>query len=133
MRNVLSIVTIITLAVGLSAQADQHAAPIAGVAGTWDVLLMSHQVGLVLEQDPADASKVTGTLMIMGQDVPVDGTFVDGRLTLTGAARIGDHDNGAPVAMRLTATLKGDDTLEGEMATAKEPVKWTAERLKKKP
>jgi hypothetical protein len=98
------------------------------VQGTWNMTLQSHQVALVLEQN---GKIVTGTLMIMGKDVPVDGEFVEGRLTLAAKAEVGTHDApGKTVPLRLTATLQSDDTLQGEMSSAKGPLKWTAERLK---
>jgi len=106
---------------------DQQQA--ANVAGTWNISLHGHQVGLVLEQD---GTTVTGTLMIMGKDVAVDGTFSDRALSLTGPAGAVDHAGEETVPMKLTATLKADGTLDGEMATAKGPMKWTAERLKGK-
>jgi hypothetical protein len=81
----------------------------------------------VLEQD---GRTITGTLMIMGKDVAVDGTFSDHLLSLTGAGAVADHAGDETVPMKLTATLKDDGTLDGEISTARGPMKWTAERLK---
>jgi hypothetical protein len=98
-----------------------------GVAGTWNITLEGHQVALVLEQD---GQHVTGALMIMGKDVPVDGAFADSTLTLSGSGSVGSHGDQEAVAMKLTARLKEDGTLEGEMNTPHGPMKWTAERFK---
>jgi hypothetical protein len=108
--------------------AHEHQA-VANVAGTWNISLQGHQVALVLEQD---GRTLTGTLMIMGKDVPVDGTLSARALSLTGAGAVGDHGSQETVPLKLTATLKDDGTLEGEMSTAHGPMKWTAERLGKK-
>jgi hypothetical protein len=127
-------------AVGLSAQAKKGD-DLTSVAGTWDVNLMSHQVALVLEHDAKDATKVSGTLMIMGKDIQVDGEFVDGKLTLTGKGALmgprgGDGHDGKDAApstpLKLVGTMKDDGTLEGEMPMPQGAAKWTAERLKKK-
>jgi hypothetical protein len=99
------------------------------VAGTWNISLHGHQVALVLEQD---GRTITGTLMIMGKDVAVDGTFSDRSLSLTAAGAVADHAGEETVPMKLTATLKDDGTLDGEISTARGPMKWTAERLKGK-
>lgn len=118
--------TLCALAVALSTAPQQSSAP-ANVAGTWIILLEGHQVGLGLEQD---GRTVTGTLQIMGTNVPVDGEFVDRTLTLTGQGAVGSHGDDKTVPLRLRATLKDDGTMEGEMNTARGPMKWTAERLK---
>jgi hypothetical protein len=127
-------------AVGLSAQAKKGD-DLKSVAGTWDVNLMSHQVALVLEHDAKDATKVSGTLMVMGKDVEVNGEFVDGKLTLIGKGALmgprgGDGHDGkdAPPStpLKLVGTMKEDGTLEGEMPMPQGAAKWTAERLKKK-
>ncbi|MEO8678910.1 MAG: hypothetical protein ABI665_07685 [Vicinamibacterales bacterium] len=144
MKNALKqaavLVAMFTLVAGLSAQ-DKKSDDTRNVAGTWDVNLMSHQMALVLEHDAKDATKVTGTLMVMGKDVEVNGDFVDGKLTLIGKGALmgprggdGHGDQAAPPAtpLKLTATLKDDGTLEGEMPMPQGAAKWTAERLKKK-
>jgi hypothetical protein len=111
-------------AVSASAQPAKTAE---GVAGLWNISLEGHQVGLELEQD---GRKVTGMMMIMGKEVPMDGEFTDRALTLSGPAAVGNHGDQQTVPMKITATLKDDGTLEGEMNTARGPMKWTAERLK---
>jgi hypothetical protein len=109
-------------------RAWQAAAEAPAVEGTWNISLQGHPIALVLEQK---GEAVTGTLMIMGKDVPVEGTFAGRALKLTGPAAVGEHGSeGKTVPLQLVATLQADDTLEGELTTARGPMKWTAERLK---
>ena len=141
-RSAWAIATV-ALGVGLSAQ-DKKTDDTKTVAGTWNIEMMSHQVALVLEQE---GTKVTGTLMMMGNDIPLKGDFVDGKLTLVGVqsessadphgdhggAHGGDpHAEGGAEPRPITATLLEDGTLAGEMQTNRGPVKWTGERLKKR-
>ena len=133
-------IAIVALAVGLSAQ-DKKTDDAKNVAGTWNIEVMSHQVALVLEQE---GTTVTGTLMMMGNDIPLKGDFVDGKLTLVGVKSESSDANGhgddhgdphagvASEARPITATLMEDGTLAGEMQTNRGPVKWTAERLQKR-
>ena len=114
-----------------SAQSDKTNAAAPKIAGTWDVAAMSHQFALVIDE-VKDVKKVTGTLMIMGQDVLLDGDFTDGTLTLTSPSKIGSPGSHEMVPIKLTGKLAEDDKLEGEMATGQGAVKWTAERLRKK-
>jgi hypothetical protein len=81
------------------------------LTGTWVILLEGHQVGLEVEDK---AGTLEGTLYIMGQRVPVDGTVKDGA-----------------VKMKISGQHRPDDTLEGEIDLPRGPMKWTAERLKK--
>src|SRR5471030_2447165 len=77
---------LITGAAGLLSAQDK--APTTGIAGTWNLSLIADHVvpiGLVIEQD---GKKVTGTMMLMGNDVPVEGEFVDGTLTLSANATV---------------------------------------------
>jgi hypothetical protein len=120
-----TIIAVCTLLASL-VTAQETKAPVS-VAGVWLILMEGHQVGLGLEQEGA---KLTGTLQIMGKNVPVDGDFIDSTLTLTGDAAVGAHGDRQTVPLKITATLKDDGTLEGEMNTARGPMKWTAERLK---
>jgi len=119
--------TLVLCALSAASVQESSAKASEGVAGVWIILLEGHQVGLGLEQD---GQKVTGTLQIMGQNVPVDGGFVDRLLTLTGNASVGAHGDRQMAPMKITAKLKDDGTLEGEINTARGPMKWTAERLK---
>ncbi len=121
--------------------AQDEKKPAATVAGTWTMTVMSHQVGMVLAQD---GKKVTGTFMLMGKDVPVEGEFVDGTLTLTSNARImapstpnaeALHGGAAPPSspLGMTAKLQDDGTLAGEMPSANgQPLTFIAERLREK-
>jgi hypothetical protein len=136
----LAVIAITVAAVSTSAFA-QDETKAASVAGTWTMTVMSHQVGLVLAQD---GKKVTGTFMLMGKDVPMEGEFVDGTLTLTSNARImtppaagaaavhgGAATPGAPLA--ITAKLQDDGTLAGEMPNGSgQPLTWIAERLRER-
>ncbi len=121
----------LALAAGLSAQ-EEKIDEKTNVTGTWDMSMMSHQVGLVLEQD---GTTVTGTLMMMGKDIEVEGEFVDGKLSLLGkgaAFSRQDDPEHKPIPIKLTGMLKDDGTLEGEVPGPQGPAKWTAERLRKK-
>ena len=130
MRNVIERTSraamMLMLAAGLSAQESQ-----ATVAGTWDMAAMSHQFALVVDEIK-DAKNVTATLMIMGQDVLLDGDVTDGLLTLSGKSKIGAPGSHEMVPLKITGRLISDDKMEGEIDTARGPAKWTAERLKKK-
>lgn len=130
---------------GVAAQ-DKKGATVADYVGTWNIELMSHQIALVIE--PADGNKVTATMMMMGNDVPLKGELADGTLTLvgvksegaTGSARVGGGppQHGADVAghqapaRAITAKLQEDGMLAGEMMTNQGAAKWTGEKLKKR-
>ena len=130
-RAVVTALAIAMMVVSLPAQ-EKKADDKATVTGTWDVNLMSHQVGLVLEQQ---GTKVTGTLMAMGKDIEVEGEFADGKISLVGKGASfarQDDPHGARTPITLTGIMKEDGTLEGEAPGPQGPAKWTAERLKKK-
>jgi hypothetical protein len=128
---------IVALAVcGSAAAQEKKIDEKTNVTGTWDMSMMSHQIGLVLEQE---GTAVTGTLMMMGKDVPLSGDFTDGKLSLVGKgafmSRPDAHGEGGqkPIPITLTGVLKDDGTLEGEApAMGGGTAKWTAERLRKK-
>jgi hypothetical protein len=108
---------------------EQAARP--AISGTWVMLIEGHQVGLEVE-DKDNSGTLEGTLYIMGQRVPVDGTVKNGSFTLTSDAQVGDsQSHGATVKMHITGTHTADDTLEGSIDLPRGPMKWTAERLKK--
>lgn len=90
------------------------------IAGTWVIMARGHQIGLGLEQD---GPKLTGTLVVMGKSIPVDGEFNDGALKLSTGP-----DEADPIT--LTGKLKDDGTLEGLTTTRHGTMTWTAERLK---
>jgi len=101
----------------------------ADVAGTWNISLSGHQIALVLEQKD---TAISGTLMLMGTDVALSGTFIDGMLNVSGN---GGNDTGGHLAGQVTveARLNGDGTLSGELATARGKVAFSnAERLKRR-
>ena len=134
-RTTLYAAAILALAGVMSAQ-EKKIDEKTNVTGTWDMLMMSHQIGLVLEQE---GTTVTGTLMMMGKDVPLSGDFTDGKLSLVGKgafmSRPDGHGEGGqkPIPITLTGVLKDDGTLEGEApAMGGGTAKWTAERLRKK-
>ncbi len=70
MLKKLSLVALIALA-GASAFAQEKTVTVADFVGTWNIEVMSHQVALVIE--PQEGNKVTGTMMMMGRDVPLKG------------------------------------------------------------
>ncbi len=128
-------IAMVTLAASVSAQ-EKKIDEKTNVTGTWDMSMMSHQVGLVLEQD---GTAVTGTLMMMGKDVPLSGDFTDGKLSLVGKGAFMSRPDGhggegqKPIPITLTGVLKDDGTLEGEVPGPQGgTAKWTAERLRKK-
>jgi hypothetical protein len=139
--SVIALAAVILAASGspLCAQDDTKIAP--SIAGTWTMTVMSHQVGMVLAQD---GTKVTGTFMLMGKDVPVEGEFVDGTLTLTSNARIMTpqtenaqalHGGATPPGTPLTikGKLQDDGTLAAEMPGGSgQPLTFVAERLKER-
>jgi hypothetical protein len=90
------------------------------IAGTWVLDVVGHQVGLGLEQE---GKKLTGTLVVMGQNVLVEGEFNDGYFTLASAP-----DEARKV--KLSGKLKDDGTMEGDFETGHGTHRWKAERLK---
>jgi hypothetical protein len=90
------------------------------LVGTWVLDVQGHQVGLGLEQD---GKKLTGTLVVMGQKILVDGEFADGIFTLASAP-----DDASKI--KLSGKLKADGTMEGDLETDHGTHHWKAERLK---
>ena len=144
-----TLAVVLALATGVSAQ-DKPAVTTADFAGTWNIEVMSHQLALVIE--PTEGNKVTATMMAMGRDTLLEGELKDRTLTLVGvkpaaeaasapdpaAAHAaaepgaGHEAHAAPAPKPIIATLQDDGTLVGEMMTNAGPVKWTAEKLKKR-
>ncbi len=140
---------VLALAAGASAQ-EKPAVTTADFAGTWNIEVMSHQIALVIEA--TEGNKVTATMMAMGRDTPLKGELVDRTLTLVGVKTdaeaaaapdpaaahaaaepgAGHEAHAAPAPKPIIATLQDDGTLVGEMTTTAGPVKWTAEKLKKR-
>jgi hypothetical protein len=152
LRTAAALALALTLALSASAQQKPDVTT-ADFAGTWNIEVMSHQIALVIEAQ--DGRTVTATMMAMGRDTPLKGELVDRTLTLVGVKTEADaaspaptHDaaaahaaaepgagheaHAAPAPKPITATLQDDGTLAGEMMTSAGPVKWTAEKLKKR-
>jgi hypothetical protein len=141
LKKITFLIAALSLSTLVSAQ-DKKAVTVADFVGTWNIEMMSHQVALVIE--PAEGNKVTATMMMMGNDMPLKGELVDGTLTLTGvkpsgstatATTLGGPQHGEatgtkPPAKPITAKLQEDGTLAGEMMTNMGPTKWTGEKLK---
>ena len=73
---------------GASASAQDKKVTVDDFVGTWNIEVMSHQVALVIEKQ--DANKVTGTMMMMGRDVPLKGELVDRTITFVGVKTEGE-------------------------------------------
>lgn len=101
------------------------------LTGVWTMLVEGHQIGLELEQK---GGTVEGVMLAMGRRVLLVGSYVDRVLTLKGE-RPEDgagfsHGDQPAQAGPITATMKDDGTLEGELSTNRGRTKWTGERLK---
>lgn len=120
-------------AVALSAQQDAKAST-TSVAGDWNLSIHGDhvmQTGLSLQQE---GTAVTGTYHMQGKRAAAEGEFVDGKLTLDVDASIaGEHARKANITkISITATMKEDGTLEGEMRSGRGPIRITAERFRSK-
>jgi hypothetical protein len=125
MQNLLAVLAI---TIGFF-QTHGHGSDPADVAGTWNISLSGHQIALVLEQKD---TAISGTLMLMGTDVPLSGTFVDGVLKVSGN---GDNDTSGHLSGNVTieARLNDDGTLSGELVTSRGKAAFeNAERLKRR-
>ena len=100
---------------------------VSSLTGTWTMTVLSQQgsipAGLVLKQA---GKKVTGTLSSPHGDLPIEGEFVNGTLTLT--VTIDDPDHGGQFAFK--GTRKGGDSLAGTATSPIGDMTWTAERGK---
>ncbi len=121
-------------AVGLcGGHVAQHDSKKPDISGTWNLSATGDhvvQIGLVLKQDD---SKLTGTLMMPGRDIQLEGTFTDGALTLEGnMGKAEDNGGHASGPFTLTAKVQEDGTLAGKMGNASgQGMSWTAARLRK--
>jgi len=143
MLKKISIVVLIAWA-GASAFAQERAVAVADFVGTWNIEVMSHQVALVIE--PQEGIKVTGTMMMMGRDVPLKGELAGRSISFVGVKEVEAHvesahgggashagnQNPTAGAKPIVVTLLDDGTLSGEMMTSGGPVKWVGEKLKAK-
>ena len=141
----LAVVVLIALA-GASAFAQEKAITVADFVGTWNIEVMSHQVALVIE--PHEGTKVTGTMMMMGRDVPLRGELSGRSISFVGVKEVEAHveaahaggasnagnqnQNASANAKPIVVTLLDDGTLSGEMMTSGGAVKWVGEKLKSK-
>lgn len=126
------------LVVSLGAAVDAQTAP--ALSGTWNMSLVGDHVvpvALVLEQHDADLS---GTVTLMGKQIPVRGQLTGRAFSLTSTVPLTMQQHtptGAASATQSTLSLKGsvkdDGTLEGEFAAPNGAMKWTAERLRQRP
>lgn len=143
MLKKLSLVALIAFA-GASTFAQHKTATVADFVGTWNIELMSHQVALVIE--PQEGNTVTGTMMMMGREVPLKGELTGRSISFVGATDVeaqvefdhpgaashADHQNPTATATPIVVTLLEDGRLSGEVMTPGGPVKWVGEKLKKK-
>ena len=95
MFKTLSIALALSVAVITGASAQDKKVTMDDFVGTWNIEVMSHQVALVIEKQ--DASKATGTLMMMGRDTLLKGELADRTITFVGVKPEGGaaHARGA--------------------------------------
>jgi hypothetical protein len=89
--SALALSLLIAPALGANAATDAKPAPL---SGTWTMSLIGDHViplGLALQQD---GTSLTGTLTMMGKDIPIKGELANGALTFTGAATMMMRDHG---------------------------------------
>lgn len=139
LKKISFLLAALLLTTSASAQ-DNKPVTIADFVGTWNIEVMSHQIALVIEA--AEGNKVTGTMMMMGNDVLLKGELVDRTITFVGVptgtpsathtAGPGHEGNSRPNAKPIVVTLQDDGMLAGEMMGMGGPVKWTGEKLKTK-
>jgi hypothetical protein len=135
------ILAVLLAAAGASTSAQDKAVTVADFAGTWNIEVMSHQVALVIEAQ--EGNKVTGTMMMMGRDVPLKGELAGRSISFVGVKEVEAHveaahggaspagsQNSNANAKPIVVTLLEDGTLSGEMMTSGGPVKWVGEKLK---
>ncbi len=119
-----------------AAQTSIPAKPAATAGGDWKVSLHSDHVvpvGMTLVQD---AARLTGTIMLPGNEVPLTGQIVDGVISLKGKvenATVSHGTGGGSGEVTITATLKEDGTLEGTFTGGRGTIKLTAEKLGRRP
>jgi hypothetical protein len=137
------LISALALSAGLMtthASAQTSAKP-ASLSGTWTMSLIGDHVipvGLALKQE---GTSLTGTLTLMGKDIPLKGELTGSAFTLTGPATMMMHDPAqasgttpqAPVPMKFSGTVLEDGTLAGEFTPGARSMKWTADRLKERP
>jgi hypothetical protein len=119
---------VVTLAGAVLSAAIQGKGSGATVAGRWTMTVDGGAhgavtMGLVLEQK---GRKVTGTFASPHGDMPVEGEFAGGRLTLATVAKEADSPS-----ITFDASLDGD-TLTGYLSSQMGDMTWTAVRAAEK-
>ncbi len=120
----------------LTAQEDKKQ----NLTGSWKFSMHGDHVipgGLTLEQE---GTKVKGIFMFMNNDIPVQGEFAGGVVSLSANARMqfrgpGGEDHGGggeDKKMKIEGKMIEDGTLSGEMEGPRGPIHWTAERFKER-
>jgi hypothetical protein len=122
---------IIALVAGTStlSAGHQESQALRDVTGTWVMLVEGHQIGLELEQKD---HAVEGVMHAMGRRILLIGSYQDRTLVLKGERPEDQlpHGDGGE-AGPITAAMRDDGTLEGELSTSHGRTKWTGERFKK--
>lgn len=99
----------------------------ASVAGKWDMSAETPQgttpVTLVIK---LDGKKVTGTMSGPQGEIPMEGEFADGKLTMS----ISFQGNGGSMNITFNGALKDDGTLAGTFDFGQGEMKWSATRAK---
>ena len=120
-----------------AAQTSIPGTPAAAVGGDWKVSLHSDHVvpvGMTLVQDAA--ARLTGTVMLPGNEVALTGQIVDGVISLKGKVESATVSHGTGQGsgeVAITARLKEDGTLEGTFTGGRGTIKLTAEKLGRRP
>ncbi len=135
MKKVLLAAVALALATSFPARAQQsqqtnppkpeQKAP-ASIAGKWDMTVETDQGQMqTLLEVKLDGKKVTGTITGPQGAGPIEGEFVDNKLTFTMSF---DSPNGS-MSIGFTATFK-DDALSGTLDFGQGQVPWHATRSK---
>jgi hypothetical protein len=135
-KSVTTMIAVLTLATGLSAQHEKTDAP--NLTGTWQMGLQGGHVipvALVLKQK---GGTLSGTVSMptqrIGQtvDVALKGDLANGTLTLTGTVEGAKE----PTTIAITGTLNDEGILEGTVTMGgrdgHRDMPYTAERLKER-
>jgi hypothetical protein len=107
-----------------SSRAQSAKSDRATVTGSWTLNVDDSPhgrmtMGLTLKQE---GTKVTGTFASPHGDIPVEGTFENGTLSLA--------TNGGELSVTFNAKLNDDGTLAGYLSSTMGDMKWTGERVK---
>jgi hypothetical protein len=131
-KSVTTMIAVMALAAGLSAQHGKTEAP--SLTGTWNMGLQGGHVipvALVLKQD---GETLSGTISMptqrIGQavDVALKGGIANGALTLAGTVEGAKE----PTAIEIKGKLNDEGIIEGTVAMQGHDMPYTAERLKER-